>query len=601
MMKREIILSLLVFCPLIVLGQNLEIKPDGKGRLGYFDSNGKKIISCQYEEAEPFVNGIAKVRKDGKYGLINEKGKAIGGLKYTVMEEYADTDYYLVCDGGSVVESKDKISSRASIPTKIFKGSTYYPIKDGKWGIIDKYGTILIKPEYDELSNPINGIIYVCKGDKFGFYNENMDLVLKPTYNFMGTFNNQGLCWVKDGSKFTKGFLKGGKMSIIDRNGKLIIPLKFENVFTFIPSEDPTFSSKPIKDLELTPFQAMPDSEEPYLWFATKGTYKPGVIDINGNVILKEKKYDLIYMPTDGMMKFAKSEGKKTKTRKWGFLNIETQKETFTDTEYLFYPFNNGISKAARNDSTLFYFVDKDFHEISERYTKAWDFVEDYCVVGRAGKYGVLDRNGQEVIPLEYSNIKTEFSEGLLGAYKNGKWGFVSPNNQIVIPFEYDQIGLYKDGLATVCIGEKWGQIDKENNIVLPIEWKDFILPKQTSTTYYWVKKDDNKYYYYDMNTKQIAYPTEGKGFLNVELFNEKGYARVMNAVYYGAIYQDGTEYVPCNFEKREDVEKAIFYLNKHNLNGFKDVDMKRFKIILRGTNNKHKLSERIPAEDWDY
>ena len=147
----------------------------------------------------------------------------------------------------------------------------------------------------------------------------------------------------------------------------------------------------------------------------------------------------------------------------------------------------------------------------------------------------------------------------------------------------------------------KWGQIDKENNIVLPIEWKDFILPKQTSTTYYWVKKDDNKYYYYDMNTKQIAYPTEGKGFLNVELFNEKGYARVMNAVYYGAIYQDGTEYVPCNFEKREDVEKAIFYLNKHNLNGFKDVDMKRFKIILRGTNNKHKLSERIPAEDWDY
>lgn len=600
-MRSKSLFSLLLLFPLLAVAQSLEIKPDKKGRLGYFDSDGNKVISCQYEEADPFVNGVARVRKNGKYGLINEKGKPIGGLKYTVMDEYANTGHYIVCDGGSEAKPKDKISTRANLPVKIFKGSTYYPVKGGKWGVIDAQGNVLIKPEYDELSNPINGAIYVSKGGKLGFYNEDMELVLKPTYPFMGAFNNQGLCWVKNGGKFTGSYVKGGKMSVIDRKGKLIVPLKFESVCSFVPSDDPAFSSKPLAPLQMVPFQAMPDSDEPCLWFASKGIVKPGVVDVNGNVLLPEKKYDVIYMPTDGMLKFSCLTGKKPKVTKWGYFNIETKQEIFTDPEYVFYPFNNGISKAARNDSCLYYFVDKDFHEISERYTKACDFVEDYCVVGRGDKYGALDRGGKEVIPLEYENVKTMFSEGLLGVKKDGKWGLVSPDNQVKIPFMYDRVGLCKKGLVSVCVSDKWGQIDTQNNVVLPIEWNDFLTPETLPTDYYWVKKADGLYYYYDMKTHQVMFPAEGKGFADVELFAGKEYARVKSSLYYGAVRQDGTEYVPCQFEKITDVEKAIFYLQKNQLPCFKEVDLKRFYIILRGTSNQHKLSERIPSEDWDY
>lgn len=600
-MRGNFLFSLFLLFPLLAMSQSLEIKPDKKGRLGYFDSDGNKVISCQYEEAEPFMNGVARVRKNGKYGLINENGKAIGGLKYIVMDEYANTGYYIVCEGGSEAKPKDKIPTRANISTKIFKGSTYHPIKGGKWGIIDTKGNVLIKPEYDELSNPINGAIYVNKGGKFGFYDENMELVLKPTYNFIGAFNNQGLCWVKNGGKFTGYYVKGGKMSVINRMGKLVVPLKFESVCSFTPSNDPAYSSMPIAPLQMVPFQAMPDSDEPCLWFASKGITKPGVVDIKGNVLLPEKKYDVIYMPTDGMLKFSSISGKKPKIKKWGYFNIDTKKEIFTDPEYVFYPFNNGISKAARNDSCLYYFVNKDFHEISERYTKACDFVEDYCTVGRGDKYGALNSSGKEVIPLEYDNVKTEFSEGLLGAKKNGKWGFVSSDNQVKIPFMYDRVGLFKKGCVTACISGKWGQIDSQNKVILPLEWNDFLKSETLPTDYYWVKKADNLYYYYDMKEHKVSYPAEGKGFTSVELFADKGYARVQLSLYFGAIRQDGTEYVPCKFEKKADVENAIFYLQKNKLSHFKEVDFKRFKIILRGTSNQHKLSERIPNEDWDY
>ena len=51
---------------------------------------------------------------------------------------------------------------------------------------------------------------------------------------------------------------------------------------------------------------------------------------------------------------------------------------------------------------------------------------------------------------------------------KGGKWGY-SNGFSIVIPTMYDEIFAFKEGLASVEIGEKCGYIDKENNLVIPL------------------------------------------------------------------------------------------------------------------------------------
>lgn len=609
MRRNRLIAGLLLFIPFLGMAQSLEIKPDKKGRLGYFDADGNKVISCQFEEAESFANGVARVRKDGKYGLINEKGKAIGGFKYTVMEEYADTDYYIVCEGGSEAKSKDKISSRTSIPSKIFKGSTYYPIKGAKWGVIDREGNMIIKPQYDELSDPINGVIYVSSGGKFGFYDvEKKKLVLKPTYNFIGAFNNLDVCWVKNGSKYSNGVLKGGKTSFINRDGKLIIPLKFEQVNTFPHSADPMESSLPIhsgqnsNNVLLSPFQPMPDSEEPYLWFATKGMATPGIVDVKGTIVLPEKKYNVVYKPTDGMVRFSTTEGKKRTLRtREGFFDIAQKKEYVTDSEYKFAPFTNGISKAMKKDSTLYYFVDRNLSEISDRYTVAGNFQDGYCTVGRAKKYGVVDHTGKEIIPLQYDGILAHFSEDLIGVKQDGKWGYITPHGEVAVPFVYDDVWTYTNGQAAVKQNGLIGVIDKKGEIVLPILWKDFKITETVPSAYYWVQKDDNLFYYYDMEKQQILFPKESKGYNDVWLFADKPYAMVKSLTFYGAVYRDGSECVPVRFDRTEDVEKALFYMQKNGLTTFKEVDLMRFKITLRGTCNSHSLYDRIPEQDWDY
>ena len=51
---------------------------------------------------------------------------------------------------------------------------------------------------------------------------------------------------------------------------------------------------------------------------------------------------------------------------------------------------------------------------------------------------------------------------------KGGKWGY-SNGFSIVIPTMYDEIFAFKEGLASVEIGEKCGYIDGENNLVIPL------------------------------------------------------------------------------------------------------------------------------------
>ena len=60
------------------------------------------------------------------------------------------------------------------------------------------------------------------------------------------------------------------------------------------------------------------------------------------------------------------------------------------------------------------------------------------------------------------------FHEGLayvqLGDDKTGKWGFVNTQGKEVIPLKYDNAGFFSEGLAIVKLNGKIGYVDKEGN-----------------------------------------------------------------------------------------------------------------------------------------
>lgn len=551
----------LLLLPVGVKGQDLHVGSDKKGRLGYFDEDGKEVISCKYEEAEEFRHGTARVMEDGEYSIIDTRGKRIGG-KYTVMIEYANTEFYLVADGGKDLKPGDKQEksklaqafsfstntlkkgSRAGMNTKVFKGSTEHMLKGAKWGLIDRQGREVIDVEYDELSDPVDGCIFVKKGDKYGFYDEHFNLVVKPAYKDIGRFNNLGLCWVSNGSK----------MGVIDRHGQFVIPLKYKYVSTFAPAEaddDAAFarqvlevsrmeesldepskffdgeivalaekrlnelelrdsilkttfstdtytklfnidnaerSSKKIGAVKFGHLEPMPDSDVPYLWCAQKGvtwsTGLPGnisVVDVHGRDICPAKRYSEVYKPTDGMMLFCISD-KKGKNKQYGFYNIDTGKEVLLDQGDKCHPFRQGLCLIERGEPATMYYVDKDLRPVSDYYEQAFSFAEGYSVVKSGGKFGAINTLGEVVVPIKYDTANGFFSEGLLGVGSEDTGvGAVDAAGKTRIPMKYHTIYPFLNGRALVKNGNgKWGIIDKEGKEVLPAKWNDLRFSSST-------------------------------------------------------------------------------------------------------------------------
>lgn len=52
------------------------------------------------------------------------------------------------------------------------------------------------------------------------------------------------------------------------------------------------------------------------------------------------------------------------------------------------------------------------------------------------GKYGFVNKKGEEVVPLKYDKVES-FSEGMAKVYKDGKYGFINKNGEFIIPMKF--------------------------------------------------------------------------------------------------------------------------------------------------------------------
>ena len=132
----------------------------------------KTIIEPQYDSEPIFKNGIAIVDSEDKYGLIDHFGKILVPVKYDDIRGFQG-EYTRVCF-------------------------------EDKWGIINIYGEEIISPKYDWIGED-NGIsiaifsegitklkensIYTYDGPpKYGFANQDGDIIVKPRYSFAHSF-----------------------------------------------------------------------------------------------------------------------------------------------------------------------------------------------------------------------------------------------------------------------------------------------------------------------------------------------------------------------------------------------------------------------------
>lgn len=97
--------------------------------------------------------------------------------------------------------------------------------------------------------------------------------------------------------------------------------------------------------------------------------------------------------------------------------------------------------------------------EIEPQYENAECFTEQTAAVMKDGKYGIINENGELIVPFMYDSIKYR-SFGYFPAGLDGEWYFISGDNERIFgPFEDAESFEY--GYAAVKKDGKWGFINK--------------------------------------------------------------------------------------------------------------------------------------------
>lgn len=311
-----------------------------------------------------------------------------------------------------------------------FKNGFCIVFKDDlKCGIINREGREVVPSEYDEVTLPNEGMIRVRKGNLWGFYDTTGHKAIDFLYRTVSDFS-EGLAVVNDDSDSL--IVRYG---YINKKNQVVIPAKYEFAMTF--SEGYAV----VKDYD-----------------------RFGMIDHNGNMVMPCK-----YIGVSGMIDgrcFAFDAETELAAM---FDNNMKQITKFKYNEIPYYSEGFYIARMGCH----YTYLDKKGRERFGVYEEMSGFFDGYSMVKQNGKYGIINKKGKVILPIEYDNsgwrsMEYIFSENLAMVEKNGHYGFVNKQGEIVIPLVYESAQHCTEGLIPVQKEGVWGFIDKEGNEVSP-------------------------------------------------------------------------------------------------------------------------------------
>jgi len=189
---------------------------------GFVDKEGKVKIAPQYSAVGNFNYGKCGVKnKNEKWGYINRDGKIVIDYKFDVAFNFV-RDKAIVISGGKsgVINDSGKYIIIPQFQDIYNDNDMFVIVQDNKWGWCDKYGNILITPQYLEAYPFLENEITAVKTDKgFGYIDKEGKMVINPQFNYAVSFNgNLGLVSTDS-----------DKVGFIDKSGKYVINPQFDD------------------------------------------------------------------------------------------------------------------------------------------------------------------------------------------------------------------------------------------------------------------------------------------------------------------------------------------------------------------------------------
>ena len=413
-------------------------------------------------------NGIAVIKRDNRYALANVWGEMLTDFMFE--SYYYDTDNLRILLTGSVSDSngcrtycfdisgnilyKNQYNcSSFTVYDEVFGvyGMTAVAELNGRYGVVDGLGNVIIPVTYDSISYLSGHPDYFifCYNGKYGMRKINSDVECVPAAydSISGEYSNKEVFYVMSNGKkgvvsidgdiiidpvyeditnWNKGFYnvtKDGKKGIADENGKVLIEPIYDIIYTmngnsglFYPKKDGILSIYDVNTDTLVELGISAD-----------------MCKLFGEKRIKGEGYDL----------FCVMSGDKCSV-----LNLCNPTEpvwyddvaVLWDSDKNFFGGNEWFKVSSGNKYGIIDLYNRTV--LPTEYDEISYYHDNSVLVSKDGKYGIFNYDLEPVVPLEYDYIGGSFGDDYIYSVKDGKCGAINKrDNSVLVPFVYDHTG----------------------------------------------------------------------------------------------------------------------------------------------------------------
>lgn len=166
-------------------------------KYGYVDSTGVWVIDSIYDDARAFVDGLARVKTNDKWRFIDKSGKVVEKLTYDdVLTGFSSSRAFVKMGKTIAMINKDgdKIATiDADSIYGFYDGYSTFQ-KNGRYGIIDSTGAVVIHTKFEKLSQSYNGLFIFDKHKKKGVVDIKGKVIVEPIHE--NIFIEDDLCLI---------------------------------------------------------------------------------------------------------------------------------------------------------------------------------------------------------------------------------------------------------------------------------------------------------------------------------------------------------------------------------------------------------------------
>jgi hypothetical protein len=485
------------------------------GQWGLFSRESfTMLVKPQFDAIQALSDSASIVRKGNLFGVLSHRNGAL-----TVPVEATQINRlernliaFQLKEKWGAIHSKGNLIIPAQYDTLIMQEPRVLLVKEGKYGLADAQGRVILKPLYEQIHPFCQGVAAVRKGGKIGYANIHGRFVIEPQFE-------EGLCFHK-GKAVVK---KEGKWGAVSISNKSIVPARYD-VLEYSSAHD---------------------------FFAASANGKTNLLDGNGQPMLKEDLVKVAVEDSAHLVRVWKTSGAdyfNTQTREW---------QTSHDFKRV-QPFNNGFALAG---------TDSQWGVIDGTGKLVVPVANDTVVIHRQPKgplfavkqrsfFGLANASGQMLIPAEYSYLEVD-KQGTVKVQKGDLYGIMKSNGTWIAEPRFSQLST----LQNAPDAPVWPAVAVRNGKPVLVNSKGDELNKQPASELRWIGEqvfaweNKGKWGLMGANGSMLA-PAQ---FDEVRQFTY-GQLAVRQGSRWGFVNKAGRPSVPVNFDEVLDFSGTTTY-----------------------------------------